>query len=162
MQVLIGGGFMNHIKKLLNKETLLYLVFGVATTVVNYVVFTLFYNVLFQNENSLTANLIAFIVAVVFAFVVNKRYVFESKSWDKNSLAKEVPSFLAARLGSFAFEEFGLLVCDRGLRLGNVIILETMGQRINGITAAKLILSIAVVIINYVLCKWFVFRKQNR
>ena len=76
MQVLIGGGFMNYIKKLLNKETLLYLVFGVATTVVNYVVFTLFYNVLFQNDNSLTANLIAFIVAVVFAFVVNKRYVF--------------------------------------------------------------------------------------
>ena len=57
---------MEKLKKLLNRETILYIVFGVATTVVNYIVFHLLYNVLWQQENSLTANAAAFVAAVIF------------------------------------------------------------------------------------------------
>ena len=63
---------MDKIKKILNRETVLYIIFGVATTVVNYIVFHLLYNVLWHQNHSLAANAAAFVAAVVFAFVVNK------------------------------------------------------------------------------------------
>ena len=66
-----------NIKKIINKETILYLFFGVLTTLINYVSFFLFYNVMQINE--LIANTIAFIFSLIFAFVVNKLFVFESK-----------------------------------------------------------------------------------
>lgn len=150
---------MDKLKKLFNRETVLYLVFGVMTTLVNYAVFTFFYNIVYQNENSLLANFIAFVAAVIFAFVVNKMFVFESRSWDAASLRKEIPSFLAARVGSFAFEEAGLFVCEHMLQLNNVVLLSVAGQEIDGITVAKVALSVVVVILNYVLCKWFVFKQ---
>lgn len=150
---------IDRLKKLMNRETLLYLIFGAATTVVNYVVFFLIYNVAFDNAHSLLANGIAFAEAVVFAFVVNKMYVFESKSWDMESLKKEVPSFLAARVGSFALEEAGLFVAEHLLGLGRVVLFTFAGSEIDGITATKIALAVIVVLINYVLCKWFVFKK---
>jgi putative flippase GtrA len=67
---------VDKIKKILNRETILYIVFGVATTVVNYIVFHLLYNVLWQQRSSLIANAAAFAAAVIFAFVVNKTFVF--------------------------------------------------------------------------------------
>ena len=101
---------MDKIRKLLNRETILYIIFGVATTVVNYAVFHLLYNVLWHQENSLTANAAAFVAAVIFAFVVNKLFVFESRSWALNVLKREIPSFLAGRIGSFGIEEAGLFL----------------------------------------------------
>ena len=112
---------MDKLKKLLNRETVLYIVFGVATTVVNYVVFYLLYSVLWNQRNSLTANAAAFVAAVVFAFVVNKLFVFESKSWSAATLKREIPSFLAARIGSFGIEEAGLFLAEKVLKLGGVV-----------------------------------------
>lgn len=150
---------MDKLKKILNRETVLYLVFGVATTVVNYIVFWLVYDVAFGKDQSLIANMAAFVVAVIFAFVVNKMYVFESKSWGMEALRKEVPSFLASRIGSFLIEEAGLFLCEHVLRLNGVVLLSVAGMDVDGITAAKLALSVIVVILNYVFCKFFVFQK---
>ena len=149
------------IRKILNKETLLYLFFGVATTVVNYVVFTIFYNILFRNARSLLANFAAFVAAVVFAFVVNKVYVFGSKKWDLESLKREIPPFLLARLGSFGIEEAGLFFSETVLRLNRYTLFEIAGHRIDGIVVAKIVLSGIVVVMNYVFCKWFVFKKKS-
>lgn len=146
-------------KKLLNRETILYLIFGVATTVVNYVVFWLVYDLICGKDHSLLANGVAFVAAVVFAFVVNKMYVFESRSWTAEALKREVPAFLASRIGSFLVEEAGLFVCEYVLKLNGVILMEYAGIQVDGITAAKLALSVIVVILNYVFCKWFVFKK---
>ncbi len=150
---------MDKLKKLLNRETILYLVFGVATTVVNYIVFWLVYDVALGKQRSLAANTVAFIAAVVFAFVVNKMYVFESKSWGMEALKKEIPSFLASRIGSFLIEEAGLFLCEGVLNLNGVILFNVMGMEVDGITTAKLALSVVVVILNYVFCKFFVFKK---
>ena len=146
-------------KKLLNRETILYLIFGVATTVVNYVVFWLIYDLICGKDHSLLANGVAFVAAVIFAFVVNKMYVFESRSWTAEALKREVPAFLASRIGSFLVEEAGLFVCEYVLKLNGVILMEYAGIQVDGITAAKLALSVIVVILNYVFCKWFVFKK---
>lgn len=67
------------IKKFVNKETIVYLIFGILTTVVNYFIFWIF-NSRFKVP-VLIANVIAFIVAVIFAFITNKIFVFESKSF---------------------------------------------------------------------------------
>ena len=150
---------MEKLKKLLNRETILYIVFGVATTVVNYIVFHLLYNVLWQQENSLTANAAAFVAAVIFAFVVNKLFVFESKSWSAATLKREVPSFLAGRIGSFGIEEAGLFLAEKVFKLGGVIAITIGGTELDWITVIKVALAFVVVALNYVFCKLFVFKK---
>ena len=78
------------IRKVVSKEMFLYLLFGVLTTVVNLIVFSLG-NKLFD---VLVSNIIAWIAAVVFAFVTNKLFVFDSKSWAPKVILKEVTSFI--------------------------------------------------------------------
>ena len=150
---------MDKLKKLLNRETVLYIVFGVATTVVNYVVFYLLYSVLWNQRNSLTANAAAFVAAVVFAFVVNKLFVFESKSWSAATLKREIPSFLAARIGSFGIEEAGLFLAEKVLKLGGVVAITLGTVVLDWITVIKVALAFVVVALNYVFCKLFIFKK---
>ena len=150
---------MEKLKKLLNRETILYLVFGVATTLVNYIVFYLIYDLTFGRDNSLVANGAAFVAAVVFAFVVNKLFVFESKSWGIDVLRREIPAFLTGRVASFLIEEAGLFLCEKVWRLNGVVVLQIGGTAVDGVTAAKLALSVIVVILNYIFCKLIVFKK---
>ena len=150
---------MEKLKKLLNRETVLYIIFGVATKVVNYVVFHLLYNVLWHQRNSLTANAAAFVAAVIFAFVVNKLFVFESRSWNADTLKREIPSFLAARIGSFGIEEAGLFLAEKVLKLGGIIAVTIGSLSLDWITVIKVALAFVVVALNYVFCKLFVFKK---
>ena len=151
---------MDRIKKVLNRETILYIIFGAATTAVNYVVFHLLYNVLWDQRNSLVANAGAFAVAVIFAFVVNKMFVFESKSWSAGTLMREVPPFLAARIGSFGIEEAGLFLAEGVLKLGGVVAFTIGGTDLDWITLVKIALSFVVGVLNYIFCKLLVFRKK--
>ena len=150
---------MDKLKKLLNRETILYIVFGVATTAVNYIVFHVLYNVLWHQRNSLVANAAAFVAAVIFAFVVNKLFVFESKSWSGETLKREIPSFLAARIGSFGIEEAGLFLAEKVLKLGGVIAITIGSMALDWITVIKVALAFVVVALNYVFCKLFIFKK---
>ena len=150
---------MDKLKKLLNRETILYIIFGVATTVVNYIVFHLLYNVLWHQNHSLAANAAAFVAAVIFAFVVNKLFVFESRSWDAATLKREIPSFLGARIGSFGIEEAGLFLAEKVFKLGGIIAITLGGTAFDWITVVKITLAFVVVALNYVFCKLFVFKK---
>lgn len=150
---------MENLKKLLNRETVSYLIFGVLTTVVNYVVFHLVYVTVLGGQYSVVANAVAFVAAVIFAFVVNKLFVFESKSWALAVLKKEIPPFVASRVASFGIEELGLLISEGLLHWNEVTVLTLGATSIDGVTLAKLALSVIVVILNYVFCKWFVFQK---
>ena len=150
---------MDKLKKLLNRETILYIIFGVATTVVNYIVFHLLYNVLWSQRNSLVANAAAFVAAVIFAFVVNKLFVFESRSWAPAVLRREIPSFLAGRIGSFGIEEAGLFLAEKVFKLGGVVAVTIGATALDWITVIKVALAFVVVALNYVFCKLFVFKK---
>ena len=88
----------NLIKKMLNRETLVYLVFGVLTTAVDYISFAVFYYVLDLNE--VLSNTIAWAFAVAFAYITNKLFVFNSKSFELKLLIKEISSFVIARIFS--------------------------------------------------------------
>lgn len=150
---------MEKIKALIakNKELLLYLVFGVSTTVVNFVAFTLF-QALLGERLYLISNGLAWFAAVVFAYVTNKLWVFESKSWQPAVLWREIPSFLGARVLSFVIEEVGLLVLIEGLRF-DLFSLTALGITVGGTLIAKLLLAVIVVILNYFFSKLFIFKK---
>lgn len=150
---------MDKLKEFFNQETLLYMAFGVLTTVVNYAVFHLIYAVIMGGQGSLVANAVAFAAAVIFSFVVNKLFVFKSKGWTPAVLAREIPPFAASRLASFGIEELGLLVGETVLHWNEITVLTLGDVSIDGITVTKLALSGIVVVLNYVFCKLVVFKK---
>lgn len=148
------------IKALINRETITYVIFGALTTVVSFVSFKLF-DVAFHGKYYLFSNTISWILAVIFAYVTNKLFVFESKSWAFSVLKTEIPSFLSARIASYFIEQLGmfLLVTVLGFdnRVFSFVILSLSGKM-----TAKAIVSVLVVIINYVLSKFFIFKKSEK
>ncbi len=152
---------MNRIKELLKKyeELILYVVFGGLTTVVNFVAFWLL-NKLLGEEIYLVNNVIAWFVSVIFAYVTNKLWVFESKSWAPKILIKEVPEFFAARLFSLFVEEGGLwLFVDK---MGfDEFSFSIFGFDFTGKLIAKIALAVIVVILNY-FSKFIIFAKKKK
>ena len=151
---------MKKIKELIlkYKELIVYVIFGGLTTVVNLVVFTLS-GMALGDERYLVSNVIAWFAAVIFAYITNKLWVFESKSWSIKVLLKEIPSFFAARVLSFLIEEFGLYVFVDLLSF-NEISLKILSFEIGGELIAKVILAVIVVILNYVFSKLVIFKKK--
>lgn len=149
------------IKKLIikYKELIIYVIFGGLTTVVNLVVFHLFGKLL-GDERYLITNIIAWFAAVVFAFITNKIWVFESKSWSGSVLLKEVPSFFAARVFSLLIEEVGLYVLVDLLSFSKYS-LKLLSFEIGGELIAKGVLAVVVVVVNYVLSKLVIFKKKK-
>ena len=137
----------------LQKETSLYLFFGILTTIVNFSVFYVF-DKMFGGNNALVANIIAFAAAVIFAYLTNKFFVFESKSFKKSILIKEIPSFLSTRILSFLFEQAGLWLCVDIINVGRWSFFC-----IGGTFIAKVILSFIAVILNYIFSKFFIFKE---
>ena len=137
---------MDKIKSLYNKykEIILYLVFGVLTTVINYVVY---FALTFLGVNIYIANVIAWICAVLFAYFTNRGMVFNSQAKGRKSILKEMLAFYGGRVFSLAVEEILLFVCVSLLNMNEYII--------------KLILQVVVVVLNYILSKFFVFRKKK-
>lgn len=144
---------MDKIKTLILKyrEALSYLFFGGLTTVVSWGTYALFVGTLHMHVN--TGNILSWICAVTFAFVTNKLWVFQSRSWAWPLWIKEAASFFAGRVFSGLVE------------LGGLPLLMRMGldQPVFGVDgfAAKVVISIVVIILNYFLSKIFVFRKRK-
>jgi len=141
-------------KRCFASETILYLIFGVLTTVVNYIVFWLALRLLGE-DGALLANVIAFVAAVIFAYVTNKLFVFDSKSWVWTVLCREIPIFIGGRLFSFGLEELGLWLCVDVLAAGEYALFG-----INGVLIAKAALNVLVIVVNYILSKFLIFRKK--
>ena len=139
--------------KLLKKyrETISYLFFGVATTLVNWVVYTLLVNGV--SLDTTASNAIAWALSVSFAFITNKLFVFESRSMAASVVMREAVSFVGSRLASGALEIIGPLV----------LISWGLDQALFGIegSAAKLVVSGAVILLNYIFSKLFVFKKKK-
>ena len=133
------------IEKLFTREIISYLIFGVLTTLVNFVFYWLFTDVI--GIYDITAHVIAWIFAVIFAYITPKLFVFESKSWDIKLVIKEVIAFGAARLFSLLFETGFLALTVEILGIPKLI--------------AKVIAAVFVVIINYVASKLFIFKKKK-
>lgn len=87
-------------------EMLLYILFGILTTAVNILSFGLLRDVL--QWQLLTANTLAWVLSVAFAFLTNKVFVFRSKSFAAKLVLRELVSFVGARLFSLAVDTAGM------------------------------------------------------
>ena len=132
-------------RKLIEKywDVLTYLVFGVLTTVVNYIVYIPAYNLL--GLSAAVSNVLAWIVAVAFAYLTNKPFVFKSKDWSLKTVIPELTKFVGCRVASGAAETVILLI--------TVDILNWNGN------LWKILTSVLVVVLNYFASKFLVFKK---
>ena len=127
------------------REGVAYLIFGVLTTVIDYVIS----NVLFYwtKVPTLPAQTIAWIAAVLFAFVTNKWWVFESHTLIPSEVWKEFVSFIICRIATFAFNLAALFV-----------MVDLMGMEF---FFCKLLISVVVIVLNYVFSKILIFAKKK-
>lgn len=140
-------------------EFILYTVFGVGTTVVNFVVYWATLKVM-GDEMYLVANVFAWLASVIYAFITNKLYVFKSTAKDWRTVLKEAVQFGGARTISLVFEEIGLLVL-LGAANFTEYTLYIGGFSIGGTMLIKLFLAIFVVMSNYYFSKFIIFRKRQ-
>lgn len=127
-----------------NQHIISYLFFGALTTLVNYAIYLPLYNWL-QFSAGLS-NIISWAVSVIFAYLTNKPFVFKSTDWSAKAICSELPKFVGCRVGSGLFETIILWITVDVFSLnGNVI---------------KLLVSVFVVILNYIASKWIVFKKS--
>ena len=152
---------MDNIKKLFikYKEFVLYAVFGVATTLANFFSF-LFFDYVLGPDFYLVSNAIAWFVGVLVAFVTNKLWVFNSKSWKLKVFLKEFAEFVGARVFSFGVEEAGMWLFVDIIGFGEKSI-NIFGFVITGVWIAKILLSVIVVIMNYFFSKFIIFKKKK-
>lgn len=141
------------------KELITYAFFGVLTTAVNFTAYWLFSKILGEDLYYIT-NAIAWFVSVVFAFITNKLFVFEAKSFATKTVIKEISVFFSARVFSFFIEEGGLILLVWVLGFGEHS-LNLFGYEINGQYIAKVLVGVIVVLINYFVSKFAVFRKKG-
>lgn len=166
------------------KEIILYIIFGIVTTVVNWLVYAFMVKIMgvdlsaftsdgvikmlfdksvdfsvfvAENGNQLTAlfvsNLVAWVAGVIVAFITNKIWVFESRIKSFGGILKELSLFTASRLITGVIEWFGL----------PIVIMLGLNQTLFGVEGflAKIIISIIVVILNYIFSKLLVFKKKK-
>lgn len=127
------------------KQVILYLFFGGLTTLLSLFLFWLCREVLGINE--LIANIISWILCVLFAFYTNRRWVFEAAAGGTGNFLRMLLSFAGGRLTTLAVEEAIIFAGITLLHKNSMLI--------------KLIAQVIVVILNYVISKWFVFKKRD-
>ena len=126
-------------------EPFVYLFFGGLTTVVNLIVHFLFLEVF--HVHYMVATVISWIAAVIFAYVTNKRWVFDSKTESGKETNSEFARFIFYRLLSLAMDALSMYLLISVFQFGNV--------------SAKFITQILVVIANYIFSKFLIFTKKN-
>lgn len=143
-----------------HKEFILYTLFGIGTTIVNFVVYWAMLNTI-GHENYLFANIIAWLVSVIYAFITNKLYVFKSPAKDFKSVSREAIEFGGARALSLVIEEIGLFLF---LELASVedFVLNLQVIQISGAMLVKLLLAVFVIISNYFFSKFVIFKKKEK
>lgn len=126
------------------KEIINYLIFGGLTTLVSigtYALFTIVFNI-----DYLVSNVLSWIIAVLFAFITNKLFVFASKSRSKKQVSKEIVSFFFFRIVSLGIQMIIMYVFVDLLSINDLI--------------TKVIAQVIVILSNYIFSKVFVFKNQ--
>lgn len=137
------------------QEAVDYLFWGGMTTVVSWGTYSLFVLLLQggmgESATVFWSNIGSWVCAVAFAFVTNKLWVFQSKSWAGSVVVGELTKFLSSRVATGVFE---MVAVPALVAIG-------LNQTIFGIDGmvSKVLVSVAVVILNYILSKLFVFKK---
>ena len=127
-----------------HQEGMRYLIFGALSTVVNILVYAIFYYV-FHIDNA-TSNVIAWIVTATFAYITNKIYVFKSKTNSFKELIKEIIYFYGCRLFTLAVDE-GIMILTVDKLGWNALLMKILANTI-------------VIILNFIFSKILIFKKK--
>ena len=141
--------FQEKFDKLFKKyqEIIMYLIFGVLTTVISIVTYFIFTHTFLDAHNSLElqiANVLSWVISVLFAYVTNRIFVFASEN--KNIL-KEIVSFFSSRIVTLLIDMFLMFILVTCLHYNDAI--------------SKILVQIVVIIGNYILSKLIVFKKGS-
>ena len=128
------------------KDLVPYVCFGVLTTVVNYVSFWLFAHPL--GCGTVVSTAVAWLLSVLFAYVTNRRWVFHSEAKGASEIGKEFAAFFSARLGTGLLDILIMYLCVDLLGWNDMVM--------------KLASNVIVVILNYILSKFFIFKKKEK
>lgn len=139
---------MEFVLKMFNKykDVILYLFFGLLTTIINILIYALSTKVL--GIEYLASNIISWIISVAFAFFTNKIFVFKSKSNGKILMLKEFLFFYYYRLLSLILEMALLYICVDVLKINDLLM--------------KILTNIIVIVLNYFFSKFLVFKNKSK
>lgn len=129
------------------KEIINYLIVGALTTAISLITYYLCVFTILDPNNAIQlqiANVISWIVGVIFAYVTNRKFVFKSNN---ENLVKESTSFVGTRLVTLLLDMLIMFIMVTVLRFNDKI--------------SKLVVQIIVIILNYVFSKLFVFKKDK-
>ena len=138
---------IEQIKALLEKYKAIirYGIFGVLTTLINIVVYEAFYR--YVGWSNVVSNIVARVAAVLFAFVTNKLWVFESRTTEKKALMFEIISFFGCRLATGVLDLAIMYVAVDEMALNS--------------TLMKCISNVIVIIVNYIASKLLIFKNSG-
>ena len=123
------------------KEPLLYIVFGIATTIVNFLAYFILSTL---NLDVVISTVWAWLLSVLFAFFTNRKYVFSA---EKGGFLKQIIGFFSMRIATGLLDVFIMVLFVNALHFNDLII--------------KIISNVLVIILNYVFSKFFVFKKSK-
>lgn len=127
------------------KEILLYLFFGGLAFIISIASYAFANIELGMNE--LIANVVSWILAVLFAFITNRIWVFQAPTKTTGEFIKQITSFFAGRIATFVVEEVILLVFITWLGFNSI--------------GVKVVAQIVVIVLNYVISKLVIFKKDE-
>lgn len=127
------------------KETISYLIFGILSTIVNIATYVFFSRII--KINFMVSNIIAWFVAVIFAYITNKFFVFESKNINIKFILKEITSFMSLRIVSGLTELILMYIMINIMLINDFIV--------------KIITNIVVVILNFIFSKLIIFKNKK-
>lgn len=127
------------------KEQILYILFGGLTTLINIIAYQMLFVVM--SYSNTFSNVVSLIISVLFAYITNKFYVFESKDNSIKTLLREILSFFSCRAITGIIDIFFMFICVDILFLPALIM--------------KIISNVFVIVVNYVFSKLFVFKGER-
>lgn len=137
--------YNKYLSSYVNREIITYGITGVLTTLVNYITYFVCARIVLLDKY--VSNVIAWVIAVSFAYVVNNYWVFQSKENGMKAEIYKVLKFFGARIVSLGVEVFGLFIFYSLLGLNDLVV--------------KAFLAVFVIIINYFFSKIFIFNKAD-
>lgn len=126
-------------------EYILYIVFGILTTTINFITYFIFTKVI--GFSTVTSNLIATAISIIFAYITNKLFVFNSKRNNLGELITELIKFVNARIFTGLLDTLFVFIGVDCIRVNDFVV--------------KTISCIIVVILNYIISKVIIFNKQE-
>ncbi|MBS6645189.1 MAG: GtrA family protein [Clostridiaceae bacterium] len=130
--------------KFVNRESVSYIIFGVLTTLVDWVVYTVLWS---YHVDYRVSTIVSWAAAVLFAFVTNKFWVFRSYEMRPAYLWKEFAAFVSCRAATGLFTLVGMMIMVQGMHLHELI--------------GKVFVSAASLVLNYVFSKLFIFKNKS-